>query len=122
MVNIFVCTVARPLQRMLLSALAVGVCALPGCQHSPRVPANATLIGLPELCRLSIEELLRVTVVSEAMRHAPFMPLVDLPLEELLMIQVVRQSLDVRADAAASGRVEGREALRGTTGDLKGWR
>ena len=122
MANTHYATVTRCLQRMLFAALALGTGFLPGCQHSPRVPVAATIIGLPKLCRLSIEELLRVTVISEAVRHAPFMPLVDLPLEELLMIEVVRRSIDVRADAATSGRVAGREALRGTTGDLKGWR
>ena len=53
-------------------------------------PAAAAVLYLPELCKLSVEELLLVRVVDPVLRHSPQTPLIDLELEELLTITAAR--------------------------------
>jgi len=89
MAILFHSMVARPASRLLCATLFAGFCLLPGCQPFSPLSADVKVVNLPELCKLSIEELLRVTVIDDPQRHAP---LLDLPLEELLMIEVVRHS------------------------------
>jgi hypothetical protein len=72
--------------------LLAGACLLHGCQPFSPFSSDARVVNLPELCKLSIDELLRVTVIDDSKRHLPLMPLIDLPLEELLMIEAVRRS------------------------------
>lgn len=50
-------------------------------------PAHAAVVYLPELCKLSIETLLRVRVIDDSSRN---LPLIDLPLEKLLTIEAIR--------------------------------
>jgi hypothetical protein len=62
-----------------------------GCQQVPSLAGRIRVVNLPELCKLSLEELLRVTVIEDARRHLgvlSLIALIDLPLEDLLMIDV----------------------------------
>lgn len=89
MAILFHSLVARLALRLLCATLILGCWLLVGCQLLTRLSADVTVVKLPELCKLSIEELLRVTVIDDPQRHVP---LLDLPFEELLMIEVVRYS------------------------------
>jgi hypothetical protein len=80
--------------------LLAGACLLHGCQPFSPFSSDARVVNLPELCKLSIDELLRVTVIDDSKRHLPLMPLIDLPLEELLMIEIVRRSHGLGQEAA----------------------
>lgn len=85
--------------------LFAGCCLLQGCQPLTRLSADVKVVNLPELCKLSVEELLHVTVVDEPQRHAPLPPLLDLPLEKLLMIEAVRHSQKISPlEASAASR------------------
>ena len=75
-------------QRSCCCALLAGVCLALGCQQVPSLAGRTRVVNLPELCKLSLEELLRVTVIEDARRHLPSLSLIDLPLEELLVIDV----------------------------------
>lgn len=90
-------------------ALLAGVCFVLGCQPVPPFAESVRVVNLRELCKLSLEELLRVTVIEDARRHMPVLSLIamiELPLEELLMIDVVGHSNSVSVgDASASPRV-----------------
>ena len=71
--------------------LLTGVCLLYGCQPFSPFSSDARVVNLSGLCKLSIEELLRVTVIEDARRHLPVLSLIaliELPLEELLVIDV----------------------------------
>ena len=79
-------------QRSCCCALLAGVCVVLGCQLVPPFAGGARVVNLSELCKLSLEELLRVTVTEDARRHLPVLSLIaliDLSLEDLLMIDVV---------------------------------
>ena len=75
-------------RRSCCCALLAGVCLALGCHQVPSLAGRTRVVNLPELCKLSLEELLRVTVIEDARRHLPLLSLIDLPLEELLVIDV----------------------------------
>ena len=79
-------------RRTCCCALLAGVCLALGCHQVPSLAGRTRVVNLPELCKLSLEELLRVTVIEDARRHLPVLSLIaliDLSLEDLLMIDVV---------------------------------
>lgn len=79
-------------RRSCCCALLAGVCLALGCQQVPSLAGRTRVVNLPELYKLSLEELLRVTVIEDVKRHLPVLSmvaLIELPLEELLMIDVV---------------------------------
>ena len=79
-------------RRSCCCALLAGVCLALGCQPLSPLAGRTRVVNLPELCKLSLEELLRVTVIEDARRHLPVLSmiaLIELPLEELVMIDVV---------------------------------
>ena len=75
-------------RRSCYCVLLAGVCFVLGCQLVSPFAGSARVVNLTELCKLSLEELLRVTVIENARRHLPLLSLIDLPLEELLVIDV----------------------------------
>ena len=78
-------------RRSCYCVLLAGVCFVLGCQLDSPFAGSARVVNLTELCKLSLEELLRVTVIEDARRHLPVLSLIaliDLPLEELLVIDV----------------------------------
>ena len=100
MALLFPCMVVRSARRILHQTLLAGACLLHGCQPFSSFSSDARVVNLPELCKLSIDDLLRVTVVDDSKKRLPLMPLIDLPLEKLLMIEVVRRSQGLGQDAA----------------------
>lgn len=94
------CRVARSVRRICCGVLLTGVCLLYGCQPFSPFSSDARVVNLSGLCKLSIEELLRVTVINDSLQHLPLMPLIDLPLEKLLMIEAVRHSHGLGQDDA----------------------
>ena len=75
-----------------------------GCQFVLPFDREAGVVNLPELCKLSLEELLRVTAIDDAGRQLPVVSLIELPLEELLTIGVVGHSHTASAVGASAAQ------------------
>jgi len=100
--TIFRCMAASPAWKALSGSLQVLACLVAILlAPPPALSSPATgILYLPELCRLSVEELLLVRVIDPAAHSAPGMPLIDLELEELLTIKALRLTYNGRSTGA----------------------
>ena len=72
--------------------MVAGLVLAQGCQLFSQPSRGARVVNSLELCKLSLEELLRLTVLEVSNPYQPRLLLIDLPLDDLLTIEAVRPS------------------------------
>ena len=119
MAILFRCLAARWSRWGISASLAVPACCVaillaPQLAFSPS--AVASVLYLPELCALSVEELLRVRVIGPDSRYSHRGQLIDLELEELLTIKAVRLTYNDHT----AGEIEELQQMQRIERGLKG--